>query len=332
VLNYARGPQAAPVFGTTVWPAPSPYTFTDGRFGSSLKASPYMGATGNSVHTGWNGPCQGALTLAFFLRNQLANSTGSYSPVAGQPGWSIATGGSAGAGLQLHGWGGPDLNATFATSLCSMSGWNHFAVVVDPAAGQARWYHDGALAVTTAITGGVSLGTGELLIGSDYVNSCGSMYDVDEFRMLGRAASAAEILSWCQAPSAAVQVFGAPAGVTIDTMTLPTSGSNVTVNVNAQAATVFVFAAGFSYASNGSQQLPADLGALSPLAAGRMLLVAPQATMFGVLTGGQGQLTLGMPQSAQLRGAQLFGEAFGVTPAGTIDASNAIALRVGGPQ
>jgi len=66
-------------------------------------------------------------------------------------------------------------------------------------------------------------------------------------------------------------------------------------------------------------------------AAGRMLLVAPQATLFGVLVNAQAQLTLGMPQCVQLRGVQLFGEVFGVTVAG-IDASNAIVLRVGGPQ
>jgi hypothetical protein len=329
VLNWARGPVAAPAFGTTTYP--ESYTYAPGRFGSALQASPYMGGGGNGVYTHWYGPHQGAATIAFFLKNAIANSVTAYSPVAGQPGWSIATGGSAGPGLQLNGWGGAPLNGDFGVPLCSMTGWNHFAIVVDPQAATATWYRNGVPATVTAIPAspGVTFGTGQLYVGLDYVNWCGSMYDIDEFRLLGRAATPAEIAGWAQQPSAAMQTFGVAHDVTLAATTLPLLGNAAFVlDVDAPLSSVVLLAGGFSYTQHGALALPFDLGAVLPGAAGRQLLVAPVATAASLVVGGEASFALPIPQTPSLGGAQLFLQTIGLGETG-VQSSAALALRVG---
>ncbi|HEX6812651.1 MAG TPA: LamG-like jellyroll fold domain-containing protein [Planctomycetota bacterium] len=327
VLNYASGPLAGPKFGNTTWPVE--YVYDNGRFGSSLKASMYGGLSGNYVHTGWQGGYQGALTIAFFLHNVNANSVSLYSPIAGQPGWSIATGGTAGAGLQLHGWGGPDLNGNFGIPVCSMPGWNHFAIVVDPAAGQATWYHNGVPATTTPISNGVVFTTGQLYVGADYVNWCGSLYDIDEFVMMGRAAPAAEVAFMAQAPLATVVPIGTPANVVVAANQLPTVGNqSFAFQVTGPADTLFVFMMGLGYANAGAVALPFDLGTILPGASGQMLRVSPDASAAGVLLNGQASVPLAIPDLTQLLGFQVFGQAIGLSATG-FTASNALAARVG---
>jgi hypothetical protein len=327
VLNYARGSQAAPEFGHVTGSMFG--TYLPGRFGSSLAHSAFVGMSGNRVETGWQGGHQGAVTIAFFLKNALANSVSQYSPVAGQPSWSVATGGSAGAGLQLTGWGGPDLNGNFATALCSMPGWNHFAVVVDPAAGLGTWYHNGAVATTTPITTGMAATTGELLVGTDWVTICGSLYDIDEFVMLGRAATAAEIGTMAQTAPALTTVFGVNSSLQLATAQTPTLGNaGFTIDVTAQGSGLFVLAGGFSYATTGAVTLPFHLGGVLPGANGQMLLVAPAATTAGVLQSGAVSVALPIPNQLPLLGAQLFLQAIGFAET-AVTASNALALRVG---
>jgi hypothetical protein len=327
VLNYANGALAAPRFGTTTWPASM--TYANGRFGSALAASMYMGMSGRYVHTGWNGGYQGALTIAFFLHNVIANSPTEYSPVAGQPGWSVATGGSAGAGLQLHGWGGPDLNGDFGVAVCSMPGWNHFAIVVDPVAGQATWYRNGVPATTTPITGGVVLTTGELLVGTDHVTYCGSLYDIDEFVMMARAATPAEVALMAQAPIATVVPFGTVTNVVVQANALPTAGNlSFALQVSGPANTVFVLAAGGSYAQAGAVALPLDLGPILG-ASGQFLRVSPDVSVAGALLNGVASVGIAIPDQPQLLGVQLFAQAIDLTASGSFVASNGLAMRVG---
>jgi hypothetical protein len=325
VLNYAGGPNAAPEFGTTSWPANDMYV--PGRFGNALQASPYVGVIGRSVHTGWNGNHQGELTIAFFLKNQLANTPTAYSPVTGQPGWSLATGGSAGAGMQLTGWGGPDLNVDFGTAVCSLPGWNHFALVVDSQS--ATWYLNGAVASTTAISGTVTLGGGELLVGTDYVTFCGSLYHIDEFRMLGRAVTPAEIAAWSSTPAAATTLFGVENGMTVGALGLPTlANATFAIELEAQQSSIWLLVGGTSYANHGAVALPFDLGTVLPGASGSMLRVAPMATAAGVLSGGEATFALPIPNEPLLGAAQVFFQAIGLGESG-IEASNGLAVRIG---
>ncbi|HZN40210.1 MAG TPA: LamG-like jellyroll fold domain-containing protein [Planctomycetota bacterium] len=326
VLNYASGPLAGPKFGNTTWPVE--YVYADGRFGNALSASMYGGLSGIYVATGWQGGYQGALTIAFFLRNDIATSPNEYSPVAGQPNWSIATGGTAGAGLQLHGWGGPDLNGDFGVPVHTMPGWNHFAIVVDPVAGQATWYRNGVPATTTPISTGVVFTTGQLFVGADYVNWCGSLYDIDEFVMMGRAASPAEVALMAQAPIASVVPFGTVTNVAVQANSLPTAGNlNFALQVSGPANTLFLLAAGSSYAQAGAVALPLDLGPILG-ASGQFLRVSPDVSVAGVLLNGMASLPLPLPDQPQLLGVQLFVQAIALT-GGSFVASNGLAVRVG---
>ncbi len=328
VLDYATGPGAAPRFGTTTWP--EAFMYTPGRFGSALHSSTFGGASGRYVHTGWNGPHQGALTIAFFLHNFAANSPSLHSPIAGQPNWSIATGGSAGPGLQLSGWGGPDLNATFAVPVCSMPGWNHFAIVVDPFVGAASWYLNGAIAGVAPVTpAGVTLGTGELLVGTDWSTVCGGLYHIDEFVMLGRAATPAEIAAMATTAAALVATIEHPSAATLAASSLPQVGNaGFALEIAGPPNALFVLAGGSSYALLGTASLPLDLGTALPGAAGQMLLVAPQVTAAGVLPKGEAVVPLPIPAQGSLLGFNLFAQAITLAANG-VAASNALAIRVG---
>ena len=327
VINYASGPLAGPRFGTTTWPAS--YTYTDGRFGSALAASMFGGLSGRYVLTGWQGGYQGALTIAFFLRNDNATSVNQYSPVAGQTGWSIATGGSAGPGLQLRGWGGPDLNSNFAVPVYTMPGWNHFAIVVDPVAAQATWYLNGAPSTSTPIANGAVLTTGQLLVGTDHVTYCGGVYDIDEFVLMADAATPAEVALMAQAPIASVVPFGTVTNVVMQANSLPSAGNlNFALQVSGPANTLFVLAAGGSYAQAGAVALPLDLGAILPGAAGQLLRVSPDTMVAGVLLNGSASVLIPIPDQPQLLGVQLFTQAIDLTAGGVI-ASNGLAVRIG---
>jgi hypothetical protein len=327
VLNYATGPGAAPRFGTASWP--EFFMYTPGRTGNALHSSTFGGASGRYVYTGWYGPHQGALTIAFFLKNYAANSVAEYSPITGQPGWSLASGGPAGPGLQLTGWGGPDLNASFGVPLCSMTGWNHFAIVVDPAAGNATWFRNGAPVSTTPIATPASLGTGSLLVGTDHVTWCGGLYHIDEFVMLGRAATPTEIATMATASAALVATIEHPSAATLAASSLPQVGNaGFALEVDGPANALFVLAAGSSYALLGMAPLPLDLGTALPAAAGQMLLVAPQVTAAGVLPKGEAAVPLPIPAQAPLLGFNLFAQAITLGANG-VAASNALAIRVG---
>jgi hypothetical protein len=328
VLNYATGPGAAPRFGTTTWP--ESFMYTPGRFGSAMHASSMGGLSGRYVYTGWYGPHQGALTIAFFLHNHAANSIAEYSPIAGQPGWSLASGGSAGPGLQLTGWGGPDLNGSFGVPLCSMPGWNHFAIVVDPAASTATWYHNGAAVSSTPVAVPVALGTGSLLVGTDHVTWCGGLYHLDEFVMLGRAATPAEVMAMATTTPAMVAAIPQASVAQLDAASLPVLGNSAfALDVSGPMNGLYVLAAGGSYAFANAAPLPLDLGAVLPGAAGQMLLVAPQATAAGVLAKGTATLPLPIPAQAPLLGFSLFAQAITLAPGGAGAASNALAVHVG---
>jgi hypothetical protein len=324
VVDFAGG--NAP--GTTSWPASQCYApGAQGR--GALAASTFQGVSGRYVNSGWIAGHTGALTIAFFLRNQLANSVTAYSPVAGQPSWSIATGGSAGAGLQLHGVTAGDLNADFGLALCSLPGWNHFAVVVDPAAQTVTWYRNGAVATTAPLAGAAVIAPqSQLRVGTDYVTPCGSLYDIDEFRMSARAVPAAEIAAWAAGVRAAVGTIAATTtAAALVVAQPPRLGTTMATSVVA-AGELFAFAAGTSHATFAGRALPVPLHDLLPGAGAASWHVSIEATLVGALPGGVGEFAIAIPNHPWLAGFELYAQA-AVLAGGAIGTSNALALRLG---
>lgn len=307
VVNHATGSAAAPRFAASTFAANT--TYTSGMFGHAMQESGYFGLIGTWLHTGWPGGLQGSMTIAFALENRTANSSQPYSPIAGQPSWSIATGGSAGSGLKLTGVGTGDLTGSFGAPLCTMVGWQHFAIVVDAPSSTATWYHNGSLVSSTTISGPVFLPIqSELRVGTDYVTHCGGFYAIDEFRMLDRAASAAEISNWATTTTASAVVFGeSPThAVVLDPVATPVIGSAAFgVRVADAQATLFALMAGFSYSRFGAMALPLDLSTLTSAAVGIDLLVAPQVTILGLVQGGEATVGLPIPNIADLAGTVL---------------------------
>ncbi|MCA8954064.1 MAG: hypothetical protein KDE27_31440 [Planctomycetes bacterium] len=331
VVNHASGPAAAPRFAASTFPATA--TYTAGRTGGALRESGHVGVVGTWLHTGWTGGLQGSMTIAFALSNRAANTPTLYSPIAGQPSWSIATGGSAGTGLALTGAGTGDLVADFGVPLCSMNGWHHFAIVVDATAATATWYHDGAPVSTVPIATPADVPQqSELRVGTDYVTHCGGLYAIDEFRLLDRAATAAEIATWANSTTATALAFATnPTSSTVlDPIGTPTIGSsNFALRVSEPQATLFTLAAGFSYSSYAGNALPLDLGAWHPAAAGIDLLVAPLAASFGPIAGGEATLGLPVPNLPALAGTTMCLQAFTLDGTNALRASNGVVAAIG---
>lgn len=332
VLNHAHGASAGPRFGTTSWPANLCYT--TGQIGHALQRSGLVGLAGKFVETGVTGPIAGSMTIAFALRNGGANSSATYSPIAGQPSWSIATGGSAGSGLQLHGTGVGDVNGDFGAPLCSLPGWNHFAVVVDAAAGTARWYGNGALVSSQPISGGVQIAAQQALrVGTDYVTHCGGLYDIDEFRLLDRAASATEIAAWANGTAATAVPFGAATAVALAANQTPQLGNPTFALVaTAPNSLLVAFAFGSSYAQFGGTALPLSLNGVLPGPAGQLLLVAPEGISVAATQDGVATLPLPVPANTQLLGRFAAVQAIALLGDGQFRTGNALLVSPGTAQ
>ena len=321
-LNFAARSGLAPAEGTARY-GTSPWTWTDGRFGpAALKHSPYGGLGANYVDTGWTGALQGDATFAFWARNGLANSTAEVSGFLGRDRFSLATGGPAGGGLTLSGWGGPDLVAAFGVDLCAMPGWNHFAVVIDATARTATWYRNGVPTSTVPVAGGVALAGSldTMKIGVDHQNWCGSLYDIDEVIVANRAASAAQVRQWATADTAADAAFGNGTQQT----TLTTAGGTPALG-NAQYRLEVGGAANASFAVVlGGQRTHIELAGL--LGPGGALFTLPAVALPGRLDEqGRGQLPLPVPELPALDHAVAFSQAIVMLPAGGFAASNGIA-------
>src|SRR5262245_32250905 len=330
IVNYATGSSAAPRFGTSLWPAE--YIYTSGRTGAALEHSYFGGLSGSFVYTGFTGPLTGSMTIAFALQNGIANSIAEYSPIAGQPSWSIATGGSAGPGLQLRGSGVGDLSVDFGTALCSMPGWNHFAVVVDAAAGTAAWYRNRAGAAARAITAqGQIPAQQELRFGTDYSTYCGGLYNLDEFRLLNRAATPTEVATWATATSAVAVPFGATTNVSLQAVGVPTLGNNAFAVRAVTTGSLVAFAQGFGYTEFGGQPLPRDLGQLLG-APGQSLLIAPASIDLAVTSGGEALLSIAVPANPQVLGFTLALQAAALSAEGTLQVSNGLLISAGQGQ
>jgi len=214
-----------------------------------------------------------------------------------------------------------------------MPGWNHFAVVVDAAAGMATWYRNGAVASSRTITGQVQIpAQGELRVGTDYVTYCGSLYDLDEFRLLDRAATPAEIAQWANATSAVAVPFGAATNLTLQAVGAPTLG-NATFAVRAVTASgsLVAFAQGFGYTEFAGQPLPRDLGQLLG-APGQSLLIAPASIELAVVSGGEALLPIAVPANPQVLGITLAVQAAVLPAEGTLQVSNGLLVSAGQGQ
>jgi len=211
--NLWAGPSSpAPALGTIV--STNTKQWVTGRIGFALSGRESTSVE-NYINTGWKAVVspltpilKGDFTIAWFIKKRINPPSASY--MFGNIGsFRCFTAGTAGNGIYLRAWGGStptDLilpNSTLAGGYDIQGGatgkWLHVAIVVDSNAGKATWYIDGMPQHVIAITGSAnvmpSTSAFEFRVGK-HTSTVASPFDIDEFRVLNRAATPLEILNW----------------------------------------------------------------------------------------------------------------------------------------
>jgi hypothetical protein len=303
VVNYtpssSPAPRESPIFSNL--PTAPAGSWVAGRFGTALAGgtavTPY---SINRVDTGWNpSSFTGSFSYGLWLRNTNNNPPPSLSYIFGIP-----------TSLQFRVYTGSTTllttgNATGTTTTrttaniyqLATAGWVHVALVVDASALTATYYVNGVAEPTITITGGANFAAGTaFVVGQQLPTLAPSIYDIDDFRFLGRAASAAEVTAWALANPAATSDFGAGCDATMTTTGgIPTIG-NLTfgftaTGVSAAPGTLLL---GLSRTSLGAVPLPLNLGLLFPSMGGCNLECSAEFT-FPLVLGGGGTGGVGFP-------------------------------------
>lgn len=298
-----------------------------GAFGrGGLPATP-TGGTPNALDTGWLPVLNGDFTVAMFVHNRFANTPTQRSVLFGAGGFTGAVGGTPAGGFTLAGWGGNDLVLDGGLAWCFANGWTHFAVVVDAAGGVATVYRDGVAHATTPVTATPRVSSSiRLHIGHDGNGADASAFDIDEVRVLDRAASPAEVLAWSQGPTAVVAQLGASTGPTLSHFGGVPSPGNLGFGLAAQSAPFVPGALVLGLA-----RADLDLGVLygSNLAAGVLvadpLVVAP----FAFDAAGAWSIDLSIPAGTTLASEVLLAQVLSLDS--VVRVSTAVALGLGHP-
>jgi PKD repeat protein len=241
VANSAVG-SPAPAFGTAKagttgapanpnWqgdPGRSAWQGNEPNFGclGADNVTPYE----NRVDTGWPFVLSGSHTITYWSR-----------PTGAAPSFPYAFGAAtasarayyAGTYMSLRSWGNIPGFVDSASDPKALPGWSHWALVVDDAAGTAQWYvngvPDGAQASFTPNTFAVNLGN--FLVGG-YTTSTAlytRYFEMDDFRLYGRALTPAEILGCAVQEQASATTFGAGCAGASGVPTIAGSGGQPTV-------------------------------------------------------------------------------------------------------
>jgi PKD repeat protein len=212
-------PPTAVVAQTNGTPVAQAWQADPGRigFGGNEPGFGCLGADSSSpyehrVDTGWPIDITGSHTIMFW-----ANNTGS-------SGSSYAFGSGSGSSgrcwyttsgyMSLRSWG--TLGTSYvdtATDPAALTGWNHWAVVIDDAAGTAQWYLNGAADGTgqTFTPNSFTYQGGNFTIGS-YGTTTASFFtrywEMDDFRLYARALTPAELMTAMAAENPTTAIFG----------------------------------------------------------------------------------------------------------------------------
>ena len=160
---------------------------------------------------------------------------------------------------------------------------------------------------------------------------CGSLYDIDEVRMLGRAATPAEVHDWATNVEPRATTFGGSAAADLRAAGEPAIGNaSFGVRVQGTAQRLFVLAAGLGYERWQGVPLPLDPATLLPVQHGALLQVAADVATVGMLDGeGAAVRAMPLPPVPGLRGAGLYLQAFVLRGDNGLDHSAALALSIG---
>ncbi|MEE2886223.1 MAG: LamG-like jellyroll fold domain-containing protein [Planctomycetota bacterium] len=320
-INYGDGPAPSTVVtaGGSAWESPGRYGQSMLRGSKNDTSSEY-----NYCDTGFTGPIHGGLTIAWWMKERNSPGTKTCYLWGGLGSMRCFTNSTAGTGLYVRAvTGSTDIKYTgdLQTAATAANGV-HVALTIDATGKIARWYINGVPDGAACVPSGadVAAGSSSFKIGKHTSDSSSSCYDIDEFRLVNRCATLAEIKLWSTASTADVGLFGERCGLAVETLGgTPTVGNNDYTHVITATPAVTTsclvvvgvlpapsFDMGIAFPSlAGCQWFPSfDVQVAIPAAGGR--LVIPSA----------------VPNMAAAAGVHVFTQVLGVQ-GGTILMSNA---------
>jgi len=331
VLNFADGSQSAPRLGRIV--SNGAGSWTAGRFGRGFAGLARTLTMHNRVETGWAASVNGDFTCACFLRATGGGPPPADSDILGVP----VTG-----GFRMHAGGGPLMvegvdatNTSYSTTAnvwqLANAGWVHVAFVVDTNRSTATFYVDGARDASFAIGGGAAITGADFWIGQQLAAQRGSVYDLDEVRLLTRAATPLEVQAWSQESAATDVGFGRGCGGVMLAQNGPPRLGNgsYAVAIGSLSSGSGVLALGGSRTALGALPLPIDLGLFLSSLAGCLWHCSSELTfpMQLDLQGG-GAFGLGIPASPSLLNRSVYAQAL-FTDFAREETTNALAVSIG---
>lgn len=335
-LNYAMNspaPGEGPITNTlTTAPTTS---FVPGRFGDALTSgtavAPYQA---NVVDTGWAPSVTGDYTWAMWVNNLRGSPGPSLTYVAGIPvSGSFRIYGGSSTLLTVGNAGGTTYYRTLANIYqMASAGWVHVAFVVDTTAMTATYYVNGIAEPSVALTALPNISGPTFTIGRQNPTSAPSIYDIDEFRFLTRAATAGEILVWANANGAGSSSFGSGCDATMTTASTPAIGNLLySLDVTAQAPnTVGFMALGLNRNNAGPIALPVDLGTFVSGMGGCPWECSNEVTHLMVLDAqGNGSLPFPIPPLPAFDGVQFYAQGIFVGGPRGLMSTNPVGMVLG---
>ena len=267
-----------------------------------------------SINTGWTTSITGSMSISFWLRKDPAAAASPFGYAFGNGTFRSFVGGAAGAGITFRG------TALTVDSGFTVNGtpgvWQHLTVVVDDAAGTARWYDNGTPSGTVVnFTPNTFSYTSTLPLAIGAISTAGGSpigtgYDLDDFRFYTRALTGAEVLvNALSAEAASAGAAGTfcdgPGGTPIISGNGVPSLGNASFSVdlsNAENSKLAAIVFGF---------LPATFGTfdLSPwLGAGCELQLDYSAANFHITAGNAASQAFAIPSAASFQGLHIYSQ------------------------
>jgi PKD repeat protein len=277
VANTASGvgaPASGTIVNTTNWQSdPNRAGFFGNEPGFGCLG--YRAAGAGAVNTGWTTAVTGSFSTSFWLRKNPAAAATPFGYAFGNGTFRSFVGGAAGTGITFRGSAIGNVDSGFTVNN-TPGVWQHLTLVVDDAAGQARWYDNGNPSATVVnFTPNTFAYTSAILFGVGAISSTGGSaiglngYDLDDFRFYLRALNPAEVLISALLPeNPSAGAFGSscpgPGGTPVISGTgVPSIGNaSFAINLsNAEDNKLAAIVMGFTPAANGVISLAPWLGA-----------------------------------------------------------------------
>jgi len=323
-INYAGVVGGAPSTGVmTPGGAPS---WTSGRFGTAL-------ARGSSCDTMWAGDLSGSFSVGWYMHGP--SNAAIASPIFSLGMFRCFTGQNAGTGLHCAAWGGSPAVLDLADDVqtAAVAGWVHVALVVDAdsSPATASFYVDGTLRRTINITSPPVIQpstTNTLLIGA-FASGVPGRYDIDEFRFVGEAKSAADIAMWATSSPAVTSAYSPTCGANLRPNGPPTLGNTMLeLRIEGTPGSAAALTLGVTTRLLGGIPLPIDLGLINPGLGGCLWYSDMTVSLPTSLANGLVDLPLPIPNDSALRGLDLHAQALVVEPTLLLAATNAQVLAI----